>query len=112
MPAARPTVTRLGRCSQAAPRYRVAGGEHHDGEPSNSQARTVLPIPDKAYAGPILYDAKDPNVGFPPIQPLLPPEGAPNVLVILIDDVGFGAGQRRSAARARRRTSRSSPRSG
>ena len=25
------------------------------------------------------------------IQPLLPPEGAPNVLVILLDDVGFGA---------------------
>ena len=56
----------------------------------DSQARTVLPIPDKAYAGPILYDAKDPNVGFPAIQPLLPPAGAPNVLIILIDDVGFG----------------------
>jgi arylsulfatase len=56
----------------------------------DSQARTVLPIPDKAYAGPILYDAKDPDVGFPAIQPLLPPAGAPNVLIILIDDVGFG----------------------
>jgi arylsulfatase A-like enzyme len=54
-------------------------------------ARTVLPIPDRAYAGPILYDAKNPDVGFPPIQPLRPPEGAPNVLIILIDDVGFGA---------------------
>ena len=54
-------------------------------------ARTVLPIPDKAYAGPILYDAKNPDVSFPPIQPLRPPEGAPNVLIILIDDVGFGA---------------------
>ena len=41
----------------------------------DSQARTVLPIPDKAYAGPILYDAKNPDVSFPPIQPLLPPEG-------------------------------------
>lgn len=28
---------------------------------------------------------------FPPIEPLLPPEGAPNVVVILLDDVGFGA---------------------
>ena len=54
-------------------------------------ARTVLPIPDKAYAGPILYDANRPDVSFPPIQPLRPPEGAPNVLIILIDDVGFGA---------------------
>ena len=28
---------------------------------------------------------------FPPIETLRPPKGAPNVLVILIDDVGFGA---------------------
>ena len=28
---------------------------------------------------------------IPPIEPLLPPEGAPNVLIILVDDVGFGA---------------------
>ena len=28
---------------------------------------------------------------FPPITPLRPPAGAPNVLVILIDDCGFGA---------------------
>ncbi len=37
------------------------------------------------------YDAKDPDTKFPPIEPLRPPEGAPNVLVILLDDVGFGA---------------------
>jgi arylsulfatase A-like enzyme len=30
-------------------------------------------------------------MAFPPIEPLLPPEGAPNVLVVLLDDVGFGA---------------------
>ena len=28
---------------------------------------------------------------FPPIEPLRPPAGAPNVLVVLLDDVGFGA---------------------
>jgi arylsulfatase A-like enzyme len=56
----------------------------------DAHARTVLPIPDAAYTGPILYDAKNPDVKFPPIQPLRPPEGAPNVLIILIDDVGFG----------------------
>ena len=28
---------------------------------------------------------------FPPIEPLRPPEGAPNVLIVLIDDCGFGA---------------------
>jgi arylsulfatase len=28
---------------------------------------------------------------FPKIQPLRPPEGAPNVVIVLIDDMGFGA---------------------
>ncbi len=56
----------------------------------DAHARTVLPIPDEAYAGEILYDAKDPDAKFPPIEPLRPPEGAPNVLIVLIDDVGFG----------------------
>ncbi len=54
------------------------------------QSRSNLPIPDKAYAGAILYDAKNPDAKFPPIQPIRPPEGAPNVLIVLIDDVGFG----------------------
>jgi arylsulfatase len=38
-----------------------------------------------------MYDASDPDSHFPPIEPLRPPEGAPNVLVVLIDDCGFGA---------------------
>jgi arylsulfatase len=37
------------------------------------------------------YDAKDPETTFPPIAPLRPPAGAPNVLIVLLDDVGFGA---------------------
>jgi arylsulfatase A-like enzyme len=53
--------------------------------------RQVLPIPDRSYEGLITYDAKDPDSSFPPIEALRPPDGAPNVLVILIDDVGFGA---------------------
>jgi arylsulfatase len=53
--------------------------------------RDVLPVPDIAPVGHTTYDAKDPETTFPPIEPLRPPEGAPNVLVILIDDVGFGA---------------------
>jgi arylsulfatase len=53
--------------------------------------RSSLPIPDLQYAGPILYDAKDPNMKFTPIRPLRPPPGAPNVLLVLLDDVGFGA---------------------
>jgi arylsulfatase len=53
--------------------------------------RQVLPIPDRKPVGLTTYDAKDPDTKFPPITPLRPPTGAPNVLVILLDDVGFGA---------------------
>jgi arylsulfatase len=53
--------------------------------------RLVLPIPDRPYDGPVYEDAKDPAASFPPIEPLRPPAGAPNVLVVLLDDVGFGA---------------------
>jgi arylsulfatase len=52
--------------------------------------REVLPIPDRPYAGPVYEDAKDPQATFPPIAPLRPPAGAPNVLIVLIDDAGFG----------------------
>jgi hypothetical protein len=53
--------------------------------------RDVLPIPDRRYAGLITYDAKDPDSAFPAVEPLRPPAGAPNVLIVLLDDVGFGA---------------------
>jgi len=55
------------------------------------QRRENLPIPDPQWVGVTTYDAKDPDTKFPPIQPVRPPADAPNVLVILIDDVGFGA---------------------
>src|SRR5215217_8875996 len=61
--------------------------ENHKNEPQ----RAILPIPDRLYTGLITYDAKDPDTHFPPIEPVRPPEGAPNVLIVLIDDVGFGA---------------------
>ena len=54
-------------------------------------SRDNLPIPNEAYAGPVYYDANDPAAVFPPIQEIRPPVGAPNVLVVLIDDTGFGA---------------------
>src|SRR6267154_4105921 len=53
--------------------------------------REILPIPDRPYDGFVAYDARAPNSKFPPIQPLRPPLGAPNVLIVLLDDVGFGA---------------------
>ena len=58
-------------------------------EPAGPE-REVLPIPDREYDGPVYEDAKDPNATFPPIEPLRPPAGAPNVLIVLIDDAGFG----------------------
>ena len=53
--------------------------------------RDILPIHDRQHVGVTTYDAKDPATSFPPIEPLRPPEGAPNVLVILLDDAGFGS---------------------
>ena len=53
--------------------------------------RTVLPIPDQPHVGLTTYDAKDPDTRYPPIRQLRPPAGAPNVLIVLIDDVGYGA---------------------
>ncbi|KAA0917999.1 arylsulfatase [Dietzia sp. ANT_WB102] len=58
---------------------------------ATDRQRSVLPIPDRPYLGHVTYDAKDPDTSFPPITPVLPPGTAPNVLVVLLDDVGFGA---------------------
>jgi arylsulfatase A-like enzyme/uncharacterized membrane protein len=52
--------------------------------------RTVLPIPDRAFGGTIGRTLGD-SVGDWTIVPSpKAPEGAPNVLVVLIDDAGFG----------------------
>ena len=58
---------------------------------SDKLPRTILPIGDPQYVGLTTYDAKDPDTKFPPIEPLRPPKGAPNVLIVLLDDVGFAA---------------------
>jgi len=58
---------------------------------SRAPSRTTLPIPDQPYTGTVLFDAKNPDAKYAPIQPLRPPKGAPNVLVVLLDDIGFGA---------------------
>jgi arylsulfatase len=48
--------------------------------------RSSLPIPDRPRTGLITYDAKDPDPSFP-IEPLR----VPNVLIVLLDDIGFAA---------------------
>jgi arylsulfatase A-like enzyme len=56
-----------------------------------TKQREILPIPDQPYAGSIAYDAEDPDSKFAPIEKLVPPAAAPNVLIVLIDDAGFGS---------------------
>src|SRR5215204_608265 len=58
---------------------------------THARSRDALPIPDRRRVGLTTYDAKDPATAFPPIESLRPPEGAPNVLVVLIDDAGFAS---------------------
>jgi arylsulfatase A-like enzyme len=53
--------------------------------------RSHLPIATPERTSLITYDAKDADSKFPPIEQLRPPKGAPNVLIILIDDAGFGS---------------------
>ena len=67
---------------------RTATGANGEDRPIQ---RDILPIPDPVWTGVTTYDAKDPNTKFPPIKPLRPPKGAPNVLIVLIDDAGFGS---------------------
>lgn len=50
---------------------------------------TVLPIPPEPFQGTINLRAKDSKPDFP--QPVRAPKEAPNVLLVLLDDVGFGA---------------------
>jgi arylsulfatase len=50
--------------------------------------REILPIPDIPAKGKVAIDIR--NAEFPPIKPLRPPQGAPNVVIVLIDDMGFG----------------------
>lgn len=53
--------------------------------------REVLPVPDRPWVGSTMYDADHEDAVYPPLAPMRPPAGAPNVLVVLVDDAGFGA---------------------
>lgn len=53
--------------------------------------RSHLPMRNTSPADFIAYDAKDPDHKTAPIEQLRPPKGAPNVLIILLDDAGFGS---------------------
>ena len=70
---------------RSRPSPRRAGGKGAAGPPQGS----VLPYPDPEFRGVIGRTTADSKPDFP--QPVSAPEGAPNVLLILTDDVGFGA---------------------
>jgi arylsulfatase len=50
--------------------------------------RTALPIPEPTYPAVTELDARDAKP--PPPFVVRPPAGAPNVVIVLIDDIGFG----------------------
>ena len=56
---------------------------------SGTDNGSVLPYPQSPFTGVINKIAKDSKPDFP--KAVQPPSGAPNVLLILTDDVGFGA---------------------
>ncbi len=71
-------------------------GQQSTGTPGSpgamdSKHRSHLPMPNTVRPTLITYDAKNPDTKFPPIEQLRPPKGAPNVLIVLIDDAGFGS---------------------
>jgi arylsulfatase A-like enzyme/uncharacterized membrane protein len=55
-----------------------------------SPDRTVLPIPDRAFGGTLGRTIESSVADWSMIPGPQPPEGAPNVLIVLIDDAGFG----------------------
>src|SRR6266496_2880181 len=57
----------------------------------DNKHRSHLPMPNTSRPTSITYDAKDSDAKYPTIEQLRPPAGAPNVLLILIDDAGFGS---------------------
>ncbi len=57
--------------------------------PQTGLDRTVLPVHEPAVASVTELDAR--NATAPPRFEVTAPKGAPNVVIVLIDDIGFGA---------------------
>src|SRR3954447_9267818 len=67
---------------------RLSAAEAPPPEPSADLVRDVLPIPKPKIAPITTLDAR--NAKAPPRFQVKAPAKAPNVLVVLIDDMGFG----------------------
>ena len=56
--------------------------------PAFASAQSILPKPDAPFTGVIGQTFRDSKEDYP--QPIKAPANAPNVLLILVDDLGFG----------------------
>ncbi len=74
------SIQKLSRLSIALCGLAICAGSVH--------AQTKLPQPDPPFKGKIGETYKDSTPDYP--QPVKAPKGSPNVLLILLDDVGFG----------------------
>lgn len=71
----------------------VAGAQETTGAPGSPDATTTidgnyLPPPPPKFGGEIGLDAKDSKPYWAP--QVVPPKGAPNILLIMTDDAGYG----------------------
>jgi hypothetical protein len=65
-----------------------AQGQSSPAEKTAKTDRTVLPPPPPEFKGKIGPNYKESTPDFSPALPATAPEGAPNVLVVVLDDVG------------------------
>jgi arylsulfatase len=57
----------------------------------DARIREILPIPEQTTSVTASLGIQDQHAAFTPVEALRPPENAPNVVLVLIDDMGFGA---------------------
>ncbi len=81
------TVAAAFVCALATASAHAQTGEPGAGSP-DALDRTVLPIPEPKLAPITELDAR--NAKAPPRFEVKAPKGAPNVVIVLIDDIGFG----------------------
>jgi len=74
-------------CSDGSERPQAT--EPNVGSDPGTLDRSVLPVPDPVFPKITELDAR--NAEAPPPFSVKAPEGAPNVVIVLIDDIGFGA---------------------
>ena len=73
----------------AVPLFLVTASQQVVGAAPDNFDRTRLPIPQPAPA--VVKDPLPANVALPVPWEVTAPEGAPNVVIVLLDDIGFGA---------------------